>query len=479
MNSRMKKSVLAAVFAVIALLILVAVALPFWFGLKAEKTYSVMLDRLSGGSDVRLISSKYQRGWLSSTAESVIQSPKLPFELIARHRIDHGPIPMGRILQGEWRATPVIALIASQVFLSVPGKENAMEWPPLTADSTFWLNGDGVVHIKMGPIKQSGAQGQSFDWRGMSGDIIFDREWKRIRVDLLAPSLSLPLSSDATEGKLTLSKLSLHSDMQEGSAGYFFGDVTLGLGQLDISNANGDMGLRGVDIATSAHPSGETVNLTFRYKLEELRLAQERLGPGELVIEVRQLDAVSLMKFKNEMDAISRGNPLSSQAEMMVAGKMLALIGALAKNAPELEITRLSFKTREGEIRGKAKFVLDGRRRNLGQSPAQLLTAVSGNLEMSIPEPVLKRMLVPMIRRDIEAYRRSGALSEGELAKLSPDVMTEIVDRMFPRYLARNEFTRLLVEDEGRYILKLSIRRGQVLINGQPWHVPTRIALER
>ncbi len=471
----MKKQVLAAVFAVIALLVLVAVAVPFWFGQKAEKTYGAMLDRLSGNSGVRLISNKYERGWLSSTAETVIQSPKLSLELIARHRIDHGPIPLGRILEGEWRYTPVTALIASQAFLSVPGKENAMEWPALTAETTFRLNGDGVVHIKMSPINKSGAQGQTFDWHGMSGDITFDREWKKIRVDLLAPALSL--SAVATENNLTLSQLSLHSDMQEGSAGYFFGDVTLALGQLEISNANRGVGLRGLEIVTSAHPSGENVNLIFRYKLDEVRLAQERLGPGELVIEVRQLDAASLVKFKNEMDAIYRGNPPSSQAEMMVAGKTLALIGALAKNAPELEITRLSFKTREGEISGKAKFVLDGRRRNLGQSPAQILTALSGNLEVSIPEPVLKRMLIPVIRQDIEAFHRSGALSADELAQLSPDAMTEIVNRVFPRYLARNEFTRLLVEEGGRYKLNLSIRQGQVLINGQPWHVPTRIAL--
>jgi uncharacterized protein YdgA (DUF945 family) len=63
------------------------------------------------------------------------------------------------------------------------------------------------------------------------------------------------------------------------------------------------------------------------------------------------------------------------------------------------------------------------------------------------------------------------------MARLDADTMAEIVDQAFPQYLARHELTRLLVEEGGRYKLDLSIARGQVMINGKPWHAPARITL--
>jgi len=150
----------------------------------------------------------------------------------------------------------------------------------------------------------------------------------------------------------------------------------------------------------------------------------------------------------------------------------MELIAALSRQAPELEITKLSFKTPQGEITGKAKFVLDGRKHIAAQNPLQLLLALSGRGELAIPAAVLKQLLTPVIRRDIESYQSSGALTPQEMAELTPQAMGEIVDRALPQYLSRNGFTRYLVEDGDLYKLTVSIRRGQLLVNGTPWHAP-------
>ncbi|MDO8540335.1 MAG: YdgA family protein [Opitutaceae bacterium] len=475
MNARIRKYLLVGVAGVIALLVLAILASPFWFGREAEKTYGAMLERLSGSGGLQLVGKNYQRGWLSSTAVTAIRHPQIPFELIARHQIDHGPFPLNRILKGEWRFTPVQAQITSQIFLAAPGTENALAMPPLTAEIRFRLNGGGSVHMEYPPVKKTDAPGLTVDWSGINGDMTFDREWKKFRFDIHMPALAMTLP--AAPGDLTMSKVSLRSDMQQGAAGYFLGEGALSVGQVEFGKASERVNLQGLEIFTSAQPAGENVNLVIRYQLDALRVAQENFGPGQLALEVRHLDVAALMKFKKELDAISQGKLPESQVSMMVTGKTLALIGVLAKNAPELEITRLSFKTREGEISGKAKFVLDGRRRNVTQSPMQLLTMMSGDLELIIPEPVLKRLLTPVVRKDIEAYRQHGALSADELAKLDSQSLATIVDRVFPQYLTQNEFTRLLTEDKGLYKLILSIRRGELLINGKPWHLPNRVAL--
>jgi len=470
----MKKFTLVLGFTLIALVALAAAGLPYWFGMEAEKTYGAMLEQLSGSSGLQFTSKKYQRGWLSSTAETVIRHPQLPIELTAQHHISHGPLPLDRLLQGDWNLTPVQARIASRISLNAAGMQNAPSLPPLSAETTFRLNGDGAMHAEMPPLKTGVAKGGTIDCRGMSVDMTFDRAWRKIRLDALMPSLTVTAPD---QREMSLSNLSLHSDTQEGFASYSFGDASLNVGQLEFGYAAERIGLKGFALSSTARPAGDNVSLVIRYTLDEAQVAEERFGPGQLVIEARNLDAAALMKFKNEFDALTHGNLPPAQAGMIVAGKAMELIAELSKKAPEVEITRLSFKTREGEISGTGKFVLDGRKRDIARNPMQMLTAFAGDFELAMPAAVLKRLLTPQIRQDIAAYRQSGALTADDVAHLGPEAMAEIVDRVFPQYLARNEFTRLLVEDGGVYKLRLSIRQGQLLINGKPWHVPAQVAL--
>ncbi len=471
----MKKFTLVLGFTLIALVALAAVGLPYWFGMEAEKTYGAMLEQLSSSSGLQFTGKNYARGWFSSTAETVIRLPQIPIEFIAQHRISHGPLPLDRILEGDWRVTPVQARIASQITLAAVGKQQLLNLPPLSTETTFRLNGGGTMRAEMSPIKTTGAKGEAIDWRGMSADMTFDRAWHKIRFDALMPSLTL--TAPEQQGDMTLSNLSLHSDTQEGIAGYSFGDASLNVARLEFGNAAGRVGFKGFVLSSTARSAGDNVNLVIRYTHDEVQVAKERFGPGQLVIEARNLDAAALVKFKNEIDALTRGNLPPAQAGMIVAGKAMELIAVLSKKAPEVEITQLSFKTREGEISGKGKFVLDGRKRDIARNPMQILTAFIGDLELAIPAAVLKRLLTPQIRQDIAAYRQSGALTADDVAHLGPEAMAEIVDRVFPQYLARNDFTRLLIEENGVYKLRLSIRQGQLLINGKPWHVPAQVAL--
>lgn len=466
----MKKLVRAIVLTIAATLLLFVLGLPYWFGLETEKTYTAMLTQLSRTSGLQFTGKNYERGWLSSTADTVIRYPGAAFELVARHHISHGPLPLERVVAGKW--TPAQAHILSQIQLGAAGKANESALPPLTAVTTFHFNGAGSVHAEMSPVRVPGAQGQLFDSRGMNADMTFDREWKKIRLEARLPALTLTASEK--QGEITLSRILLRSDMQEGTAGYYFGDGALTIGQLEFGHATEKVSLQGLEVSTSARPAGENVNLVIRYQLGEMRAGADLYGPGQLIMELRHLDAAALVKFKNAMDSLYRDNLPPPQAAMLLAGTGLELIGALARKAPELEITRLSFKTRAGEISGKAKFVLDGRKVNLAQNPMKLLTSLVGDAEITIPAAVVKQLLTSRIRQDIEAYREDGVLSEAETARLDPETLAAIVDRVYPRYLARHEFTRHLVEKNGGYVLALSIRQGQMLVNGKPWHLPTR-----
>jgi len=473
----MKKYILAAIAVIILMPVMLILTLPFWFGREAEKTYQYLLDQLSAHGGTRITASHYERGWLSSTAETTLRHRQIPLAFKARHRISHGPFPLDRILGGDWRLTPFQARITSELSFVALGNNDTSSWPPLSAETTVRVNGDGIVHVEMPHIKTTGAKGEIIDWHGMTADLTLDRAWRKIQFTAHLPSLKVTAPGKA--GEMAISDVSLHSNTQEGASGYLFGEGGLRVGELEIGQTSGRVGAKGLALSASTQPADDNVNMVLRYSLDEAHVAEERFGPGIMVFEARRLDVASLVKFKKEIEAIDRDGSLAPRIALTVAGKTVALLAELAKKAPEFEITRLSFKTREGEISGKAKFVLDGRKRNLTDSPVKLLTTLRGNLEILIPEPLLKRLIAAAIRRDIEAYRQSGALTAGEMARLDADTMTVIVDRAFPQYLTRHEVTRLLVKDGGQYKLDLSIARGQVMINGKPWHAPARIVLPR
>lgn len=138
----MKKIVLATVLTIAAMLVLITLALPFWFGMETEKTYTAMLDQLSRSSGLQFSGKNYARGWLSSTAETVIRHPEASFEIVARHHISHGPLPLDRVTQGQWHL--VQAHITSQIQLVAAGKDDVSALPPLSA-TTFHFNGAGTV----------------------------------------------------------------------------------------------------------------------------------------------------------------------------------------------------------------------------------------------------------------------------------------------------------------------------------------------
>jgi hypothetical protein len=159
----------------------------------------------------------------------------------------------------------------------------------------------------------------------------------------------------------------------------------------------------------------------------------------------------------------------------MLLGKTMDLLGQLAKKSPELEITKLSFKAADGEVTGKAKFVLDGSQLDVSGNPMLMLKALSGEGEVSLPDSIVRLLAEPDVKRDIEALKASGKLSEKEIADLTPKRMAAITTQAIkelPQY-KDNVVSRLrLVADGPNYKIVAALKDGQLRVNNEPLQLP-------
>jgi uncharacterized protein YdgA (DUF945 family) len=447
-------SVLVAVPALVAAL----GAAPWWFGRATEGVLRAALER-AGGGNYTIDITRYERGWLQSTAETAVRHAWLPLELRIQHTIHHGPLPLPALLGGDLARLPARALIDSEWRPPAVGKASL---PPLRADTTVTLDGEMRVSLN-----QAGFRTERAGSQGVQGELRLDGALRRIRSEVRIAGLALATQN----GSVTLRGIVLRSDLHQGAAGQYLGDASLAIEAVEAGGALA-VRARGLSVSSRTQAAGDTLTASLNYRLNEAAFAQRRLGPAELALELRRLDAAALKAFEDGLNALYRRKLPPDQGSLMALGKVLELVGQLARKSPEAEITRLSFRYGDDELRGHAKLVLDGTRGDLVENPLLILTALRGEGELSIPASAVRPLLAPLILADLAASERNRVLSAAEATQLTPEVLDRVIDQALPLYLERHAFTRLLQADGGRYKLVARLRRGQVLVNGEPWRGP-------
>jgi len=458
-----KPIVLVVVVAVVAA---AAAGLPFWFGMQAESAYEAMIASTSQGGDLAVTQSKFERGWLESTADTTYAVTGTPVTLSVLHRISHGPLP----LDDDFQFQPVLARVKSQVSLALPA--GMPKLPPISGKTTVYLAGNSQTVLDMPAVKTSSADGGTIDWKGVTGSFETSADFKSTKGNLAAPQLSVT----GADGKgLSLNKLRLTVDLQRGASGFDIGTVGVALDKLSIDAAAGRTAIDGLNVTSTTKEAGGNLESGVSFQFKEVATGDSRQGPGQINVQIRKLDIPTLTKFRTELQALRKQKIPPEQANMMVLGKTLELLGNLAKKSPELEITKLSFKTPDGEVSGKARFVLDGSQLDVSGNPMLMLRALSGDGELSLPEALVRLLARDDVVRDIEALKQSGKLKKHEIAKLTPkriEMITQEALKQLPQY-RDSVVTRLkLVPDGSNYKIVGVLKNGQIMVNNEPIALP-------
>jgi uncharacterized protein YdgA (DUF945 family) len=465
--------IVTIVVVVVAVLMAAAAGLPFWFGMRAESAYEAMLQKMTTGGEFTVGSNSFQRGWFESTADTTFTLTNLPTVTVSvLHRISHGPLP----LDDDFQFQPLLARVKSQTSIGLPG--GVLKLPPMSSQTSVYLAGNSSTRLEMVPYKKpapKAGETEPFDleWKGMSGEFTLSADYKNLKGEMNAPLLQFAFK----DGGFALNKLSLSLDTQESTSGLDTGSMALGVDKLvmDDRKKAEQISIEGLRLSTNTQEAGGNINSTLTFQFRGMESGGTKQGAAQINLQLRKLDVATLVKFQNEVRELRKQKLPPEQLNMMLLGKTMDLLGQLAKKSPELEITKLSFKAADGEVTGKAKFVLDGSQLDVSGNPMLMLKALSGEGEVSLPDSIVRLLAEPDVKRDIEALKASGKLSEKEIADLTPKRMAAITTQAIkelPQY-KDNVVSRLrLVADGPNYKIVAALKDGQLRVNNEPLQLP-------
>ncbi|HJV96013.1 MAG TPA: DUF945 family protein, partial [Albitalea sp.] len=296
-------------------------------------------------------------------------------------------------------------------------------------------------------------------------------DFKGSKGQITAPGLSLTSAS----GSVGLERMKVVLDQARSASGFNTGTANVSVDKLAVDGASGRVTIDGLALTTTTQEAGGNLNSSLTVQFREAASADSRQGPGQIGVQLRKLDVATLVKFRKEMQELRKQKMPPEQVNMMMLGKTLDLLGQLAKKSPELEITKLSFKTADGEVTGKAKFVLDGSQLDVKGNPMLMLKALSGEGELSLPDSLVRLLAIPDVKRDIEALKTSGKLKKDEIAKLTPkriEMITKEALKELPQYRDSAISRFNLVPDGPNYKILAAFKDGQLTVNNEPVPMP-------
>lgn len=451
----MQKSGILAI--VLIILLGAAAAAPYWFGMQAEEAYNKSMQEITKDGQIVITHQTYERGWLDSTAEATYTFGGMPGSLTVTNKIYHGPIP----LEGELDFRPVLALIKGQASLSLPMLPKI---PPISGKTTIQLDGQSISHFEVAAVNSTDPSGSSFNWQGMSGDVTASADLKQISMSILSPLMQI----NSPTQKLSVSKAKITATLQQGASGLTTGSLSYAIDKLSSESDKGTLVLNGLVLAAASAEASGNLSANVDLKLQSIGDGASTYGPGVISIKVNNLDAATLVKYKKELNELSAKKLPPEQMPTALMGKMVALVANLAKKAPEIDISKISLKFKEGEITGSGKLVLDGSNADVAENPELLLMSLHGEGEVIVPQAALQALTALDLSRQVESFKSQGKFSEDELKKLTPQKISEISASAAPKYMRRYANTVKLVPEGDNYKMSLSLSRGQFLLNCQP-----------
>lgn len=418
----------------VAVLVVLAVVLgaawagsSYWFGMKAEEQYRQILAKASSPPMLKFLVESYKRGIFASTAKVAIEFGDMGelarrdgkgLRFVAIQEICHGPFPMGNI--GDFK--PVVAVIRTTVQsfpeMNAEIKKFLDEFPELKSSenrTTVFFSGDTESVLTVPAFRRTLQKDKKTDivWEGLSAHFLFSDGLRTTTGSVNAPGLQVT----TPEGTFALKTAKWAVNLHRGASSLNLGNVSTEIASIDFKGS-GDKApesfrANGIKLKIDSKESANNcVDATLTMGVEQAKAADKSFD-ARLSFVFRKLDAESLRKFQDAMDALNMQPPASEEEmEKKMAANYLNLAAGLLKKSPEVELTEVKFTMPEGTFNGKAKVVFTDPKGSIAENPLLLLNAVTAEAECTAQESLV---------RYIAAHALKNLPGAGEMVPGTPD----------------------------------------------------------
>jgi uncharacterized protein YdgA (DUF945 family) len=490
----MQRTILLGAAAALAALLGLA---PYGFGLMAEKTYQRFIERPPGPGEPVPTAKSYVRGWFSSRAQAEIRvdaallktyqpylrglgiTPPDPLIFTADEVIGHGPWPLAGLSGGGVPFLPVQAEIHTTITPDPATREFLAHFTaagdPYRITRTLCLGGSQRLRFQSragkivlpAPNPHAGglAGGASLLWEGVRFSASFSPNLETSRTTASAGAVRFLLPG----AEMSFQAVEVNADSASGPQRLKVGATSTRIGSARLmltlrAKDSLDLSAGGLKITTSVAPANESLKRLFALEVNDLGIAGKHYGPGVYTQEIRHLDPAALARLEQAWPQPAWRGTADPDEERALLERWVGALLDVARHSPELEVTRLSLKTEDGEIHGKAKVSVRGDRvAPAGSGAASLLGLLDSEAEIVVPAGVLEALMQAQLRRSLGASTGAGQtpnLSEEQIRSLAAPATRQKIQAL----VALN----YLVEEEKNYRIRLSYKEGRLLLNGQP-----------
>jgi uncharacterized protein YdgA (DUF945 family) len=473
------RKLLSAIILVLFLVVGLWGGATYWFGIKTEQQYKVLLQQASQLEYLKFVNESYSRGFFEAKARTIVelQLPagtaveNQPIQVTLAQDISHGPFPFGKPADEKGKFRPVMAIIETRIMFSPETQDRLAEFltqvPEIASMrdyTTIYLDGSGEERLLIPAFQRTFGKEDKInvDWKGLSFQVSFRGDLKGFNGFLSAPGSAFSAKDFDFKIEGVQSAFKTH----EGLSGLWLGEASFNLSRLAFTAKQEPkpqaMLIRGFSASTSSTASGDIVNSLIAIRAEELELAERHYGPGVFEMEFRNLDAASLTKLQQAVRE-QQTQPRQKSAEAEMLARYTEILSGLLKKSPEIEVKQLDVKTTLGNFTGKARIAFDGTQ---SDSPLNLLTlagALTAQVEFVVGERVLRDVVKEMMSAQIIAD-----FQEMEGTAPSDTEINEIASARVDEQLETLMAQGILVEENGNYKSSASYQAGQIILNGRP-----------
>ncbi len=508
----MKKTLIGGVLLIAALLL----GAYYYTGMRAEdelraelSQFNLLLSQQMTDSGVVSLSLKdYQRGVFSSKADLMLSmkmdipqtqkrpSMKLP-ELSwgVSLNIAHGPFIFSRQRVGMAAVTAQISIPNNMKAMAKMMLEDKSQFPSFMLD--LFLNFDGSGTFEMNVPKFSlyprGKQGQ-FSWNGMTATYHFSKDLQKIHGKSVLNGMNF--SNRNVKGHmdtLTMDYLLHYSPL-----GIWLGDVSLNLPGIHVSANNTPI----FELSDASFNSGASlkankfVDSILKSTFKQLKVMNQAYGPAALNFMFTNLNGPVLKTLQEKVDKIKRQTPdvKARQAKFL---ELLPLASQLLNQGAKASLQTFSLKMPSGMI--KANGSISFEKGMVVKNPQELPKYLMANLHVTLPQSLLKTMLVSKVRKKLimqQMERRLNqigssehkdttsdktdtqssdtsssdqsteqASSDKKFQSMSTDEINQLAKDKVTKQLNKLVQNKVLIESDGAYKIDLMFNKGVLKIN--------------